>query len=128
MKHLLSTDGLDADSITAVLDTADELKRTLLGREVRKLPARESIGGHHARSLLLRPADARVHDRELHTAEPRSDDNNRRRMALPNVCPKPRSSGCKRNSAMFGVSSRFVASTSCGRTSPLRSIVFAMIP
>ncbi|EHK80920.1 aspartate carbamoyltransferase catalytic subunit [Saccharomonospora azurea] len=38
MKHLLSTDGLDADSITAVLDTADELKRTLLGREVRKLP------------------------------------------------------------------------------------------
>ncbi len=38
MKHLLSTDGLDAASATAVLDTADELKRTLLGREVRKLP------------------------------------------------------------------------------------------
>ncbi|OQO94891.1 aspartate carbamoyltransferase catalytic subunit [Saccharomonospora piscinae] len=38
MRHLLSTDGLDADTATAVLDTADELKRTLLGREVRKLP------------------------------------------------------------------------------------------
>ncbi|MFC4002336.1 aspartate carbamoyltransferase catalytic subunit [Prauserella oleivorans] len=38
MKHLLSTDGLAADTATAVLDTADELKRTLLGREVRKLP------------------------------------------------------------------------------------------
>ncbi|EIE98682.1 aspartate carbamoyltransferase catalytic subunit [Saccharomonospora glauca] len=38
MKHLLSTEGLDAASATAVLDTADELKRTLLGREVRKLP------------------------------------------------------------------------------------------
>ncbi|MEU6642958.1 aspartate carbamoyltransferase catalytic subunit [Saccharomonospora sp. NPDC046836] len=38
MKHLLTTDGLAADAATAVLDTADELKRTLLGREVRKLP------------------------------------------------------------------------------------------
>ena len=34
MKHLLATDGLDADTATAVLDTADELKHTLLGREV----------------------------------------------------------------------------------------------
>ncbi|KAA9160329.1 aspartate carbamoyltransferase catalytic subunit [Amycolatopsis acidicola] len=38
MKHLLATDGLDPDQATAVLDTADELKKTLLGREVRKLP------------------------------------------------------------------------------------------
>ncbi|GAA1986892.1 aspartate carbamoyltransferase catalytic subunit [Amycolatopsis minnesotensis] len=38
MKHLLATDGLDADSALAVLDTADELKRTLMGREIRKLP------------------------------------------------------------------------------------------
>jgi aspartate carbamoyltransferase catalytic subunit len=38
MKHLLSTEGLDAGTATAVLDTADSLKRTLLGREVRKLP------------------------------------------------------------------------------------------
>ncbi|HEY0500685.1 MAG TPA: aspartate carbamoyltransferase catalytic subunit [Kutzneria sp.] len=38
MKHLLSTDGLDPAQATAVLDTADTLKRTLLGREVRKLP------------------------------------------------------------------------------------------
>ncbi|WP_037362938.1 aspartate carbamoyltransferase catalytic subunit [Amycolatopsis orientalis] len=38
MKHLLGTDGLDADTATAVLDTADELKHTLLGREVKKLP------------------------------------------------------------------------------------------
>ncbi|WP_028849252.1 aspartate carbamoyltransferase catalytic subunit [Thermocrispum municipale] len=38
MKHLLSTEGLDRDTATALLDTADELKRTLLGREVRKLP------------------------------------------------------------------------------------------
>ncbi|WP_134666311.1 MULTISPECIES: aspartate carbamoyltransferase catalytic subunit [unclassified Amycolatopsis] len=38
MKHLLATDGLDADTATAVLDTADELKHTLLGREVKKLP------------------------------------------------------------------------------------------
>lgn len=38
MKHLLATEGLDADQATAVLDTADELKKTLLGREVRKLP------------------------------------------------------------------------------------------
>jgi aspartate carbamoyltransferase catalytic subunit len=38
MKHLLTTDGLDATTATAILDTADNLKRTLLGREVRKLP------------------------------------------------------------------------------------------
>ncbi|MFD8492158.1 aspartate carbamoyltransferase catalytic subunit [Amycolatopsis sp. NPDC059657] len=38
MKHLLATDGLDPAFATAVLDTADELKHTLLGREVRKLP------------------------------------------------------------------------------------------
>ncbi|MFD9963039.1 aspartate carbamoyltransferase catalytic subunit [Amycolatopsis sp. NPDC058986] len=38
MKHLLATDGLDAAQATAILDTADELKHTLLGREVRKLP------------------------------------------------------------------------------------------
>ena len=38
MKHLLSTDGLDPAQATAVLDTADTLKHTLLGREVRKLP------------------------------------------------------------------------------------------
>jgi len=38
VKHLLSTEGLDAATATAVLDTADSLKRTLLGREVRKLP------------------------------------------------------------------------------------------
>lgn len=38
MRHLLGTDGLDADTATAVLDTAEALKRTLLGREVRKLP------------------------------------------------------------------------------------------
>ncbi|SEP43717.1 aspartate carbamoyltransferase catalytic subunit [Amycolatopsis saalfeldensis] len=38
MKHLLATDGLDAETATAVLDTADELKHTLLGREVKKLP------------------------------------------------------------------------------------------
>ncbi|TNC27041.1 aspartate carbamoyltransferase catalytic subunit [Amycolatopsis alkalitolerans] len=38
MKHLLATDGLDPQVATAVLDTADELKKTLLGREVRKLP------------------------------------------------------------------------------------------
>ncbi|WP_199433162.1 aspartate carbamoyltransferase catalytic subunit [Qaidamihabitans albus] len=38
MRHLLTTDGLDLADATAVLDTADELKRTLLGREVRKLP------------------------------------------------------------------------------------------
>ena len=38
MRHLLATEGLDATTATAVLDTAEELKRTLLGREVRKLP------------------------------------------------------------------------------------------
>ncbi len=38
MKHLLATDGLDPALATAVLDTADELKHTLLGREVKKLP------------------------------------------------------------------------------------------
>ncbi|HEX4705860.1 MAG TPA: aspartate carbamoyltransferase catalytic subunit [Pseudonocardiaceae bacterium] len=38
MKHLLSAADLDLDQATALLDTADELKATLLGREVRKLP------------------------------------------------------------------------------------------
>jgi aspartate carbamoyltransferase catalytic subunit len=38
VKHLLSTDGMDPAVATAILDTADNLKRTLLGREVRKLP------------------------------------------------------------------------------------------
>jgi aspartate carbamoyltransferase catalytic subunit len=38
VKHLLTTETLDAATATAVLDTADTLKHTLLGREVRKLP------------------------------------------------------------------------------------------
>ncbi|MQA07589.1 MAG: aspartate carbamoyltransferase catalytic subunit [Pseudonocardiaceae bacterium] len=38
MKHLLGTEGLSAKTATAVLNTADNLKRTLLGREVHKLP------------------------------------------------------------------------------------------
>jgi aspartate carbamoyltransferase catalytic subunit len=38
MKHLLSTESLDPAGATALLDTADHLKHTLLGREVRKLP------------------------------------------------------------------------------------------
>jgi aspartate carbamoyltransferase catalytic subunit len=38
MRHLLSTEGLDAATATSVLDTADTLKQTLLGREVKKLP------------------------------------------------------------------------------------------
>jgi aspartate carbamoyltransferase catalytic subunit len=38
VKHLLTTEGLDAATATAVLDTADNLKRALLGREIRKLP------------------------------------------------------------------------------------------
>lgn len=38
MRHLLSAEGLAADTATAILDTADGLKQTLLGREVRKLP------------------------------------------------------------------------------------------
>ncbi len=38
MKHLLSTAGLDRVTAIALLDTADELKATLLGREVHKLP------------------------------------------------------------------------------------------
>lgn len=38
MKHLLSTAGLDRITATALLDTADQLKATLIGREVRKLP------------------------------------------------------------------------------------------
>ncbi|MER7014126.1 aspartate carbamoyltransferase catalytic subunit [Saccharopolyspora sp. NPDC000359] len=38
MRHLLSTEGLDATTATSVLDTADTLKQTLLGREVKKLP------------------------------------------------------------------------------------------
>jgi aspartate carbamoyltransferase catalytic subunit len=38
VRHLLGTEGLDAVTATAVLDTAETLKRTLLGREVKKLP------------------------------------------------------------------------------------------
>ncbi|MBM7772961.1 aspartate carbamoyltransferase catalytic subunit [Actinokineospora baliensis] len=38
MKHLLGTEGLDPATALAILDTADGLKRTLLGREVKKLP------------------------------------------------------------------------------------------
>jgi aspartate carbamoyltransferase catalytic subunit len=38
MTNLLSAADLDADAANAVLDTADELKRTLAHREVRKLP------------------------------------------------------------------------------------------
>jgi len=38
VRHLLGTETLDAATATAVLDTADTLKHTLLGREVRKLP------------------------------------------------------------------------------------------
>jgi aspartate carbamoyltransferase catalytic subunit len=38
MRHLLATEGMDAATATAVLDTAARLKQTLLGREVRKLP------------------------------------------------------------------------------------------
>ncbi|GGS60613.1 MULTISPECIES: aspartate carbamoyltransferase catalytic subunit [Actinokineospora] len=38
MRHLLGADRLDADTALAILDTADGLKRTLLGREVKKLP------------------------------------------------------------------------------------------
>ncbi|GAA0515464.1 aspartate carbamoyltransferase catalytic subunit [Saccharopolyspora thermophila] len=38
MRHLLSTEGLDLATATSLLDTADTLKQTLLGREVRKLP------------------------------------------------------------------------------------------
>lgn len=38
MRHLLTAERLDAETATAVLDTADALKQTLLGREVRKLP------------------------------------------------------------------------------------------
>lgn len=38
MRHLLTTEGLDPQTATTILDTADTLKQTLLGREVRKLP------------------------------------------------------------------------------------------
>jgi aspartate carbamoyltransferase catalytic subunit len=38
VRHLLSTTDLARETVTALLDTADELKRSLLGREVRKLP------------------------------------------------------------------------------------------
>ena len=38
MKHLLATEGMAAATATAVLDTAAQLKQTLLGREVKKLP------------------------------------------------------------------------------------------
>ncbi|MBB5152763.1 aspartate carbamoyltransferase catalytic subunit [Saccharopolyspora phatthalungensis] len=38
MRHLLSTEDLDVATATSLLDTADTLKQTLLGREVKKLP------------------------------------------------------------------------------------------
>lgn len=38
MRHLLTTTDLPLETVTALLDTAEELKRALLGREVRKLP------------------------------------------------------------------------------------------
>lgn len=38
MRHLLGTDGLDTAAAVSLLDTADELKHTLLGRQVKKLP------------------------------------------------------------------------------------------
>jgi len=38
MRHLLSVDDLDAATATGLLDTADRLKQSLVGREVRKLP------------------------------------------------------------------------------------------
>jgi aspartate carbamoyltransferase catalytic subunit len=38
VKHLLSAADLDRDAAIGLMDTADELKATLLGREVRKLP------------------------------------------------------------------------------------------
>ncbi|GAA3875171.1 aspartate carbamoyltransferase catalytic subunit [Saccharothrix violaceirubra] len=38
MKHLLTTEGIDPAQATAILDTAATLKRSLEGREVRKLP------------------------------------------------------------------------------------------
>ncbi|ACU39066.1 aspartate carbamoyltransferase catalytic subunit [Actinosynnema pretiosum subsp. pretiosum] len=38
MRHLLGAEGLDPAQALAILDTAANLKRTLLGREVRKLP------------------------------------------------------------------------------------------
>jgi aspartate carbamoyltransferase catalytic subunit len=38
VKHLLTTEGIDPALATSILDTADNLKRALLGREVRKLP------------------------------------------------------------------------------------------
>src|SRR5688500_18519063 len=61
--------------------------------------------------------------RNAQTAEPRSDDRSMRRIELPSVWPNPRSSGWRRNSATFGLSSRLVDSTRCGRTSPRRSMV-----
>lgn len=38
MKHLVSINDLDKDSALALLDLADELKSSLLEREIRKLP------------------------------------------------------------------------------------------
>ncbi|MDQ2587609.1 aspartate carbamoyltransferase catalytic subunit [Saccharothrix yanglingensis] len=38
MKHLLTTEGIDPAQATAILDTAANLKQSLDGREVRKLP------------------------------------------------------------------------------------------
>ncbi|MDQ3899852.1 MAG: aspartate carbamoyltransferase catalytic subunit [Actinomycetota bacterium] len=38
MRHLLTTTDLPRETVTALLDTAEALKQSLLGREVRKLP------------------------------------------------------------------------------------------
>jgi len=38
VRHLLTTAGLPRKTVTALLDTAEALKQSLLGREVRKLP------------------------------------------------------------------------------------------
>jgi aspartate carbamoyltransferase catalytic subunit len=38
VRHLLAAEGLNPELATALLDTADGLKKALLGREVRKLP------------------------------------------------------------------------------------------
>src|SRR5512145_611445 len=65
--------------------------------------------------------------RKPQTAVPRSEDRSIRRRALPRVWPKPRSSGWRRNSAAFGLSSRRVISTRCGRTNPVRSIAIVRI-
>src|SRR5699024_7624328 len=40
MRHLLGTDGLSTADAVALLDTADELKHSVLGMQLRKLPTR----------------------------------------------------------------------------------------